>query len=341
MEKDEKNEKMEEVKARVDNVFETVGDKIGVIGDKINSKLSNGKKETREIIKPLVSSRILFISVLDKLYLIMLILMFLVLTINNFSGNVTSVYYNFWHKVLVQVGIMIFMAIIYFFCNWYYKCAAKTMLCITKNEVYKEKYVPFFRWERTIPLEKISSVQTFDFLWIFRAVVVFQYSGLPIFFWTWTNHEFKNKVTDLITSDSGKVENEFENKNILSKKMLGIMKYAGLLLVAVITVIGIVRLFTYTFSVVKHVPGRYVLNSDNFYLYEDGSCDIYGLIDKSTDSCRWEYDNGAKEVVIDYERRSYSWLHGDSLEKETLRLKYDKKNKSLTKDKDTYIKSEK
>ena len=50
----------------------------------------------------------------------------------------------------IEEGIVIFTAILYLFLNWLYKCAAKTMLCLTNNEVYLEMHAPFVKNETSI-----------------------------------------------------------------------------------------------------------------------------------------------------------------------------------------------
>ena len=105
-------------------------------------------KETKEVkeskkLKPLVTCRVLFVSVLDKIYLGILLIMLVVATYNNFNGEIGSLDYGFFTRVWHEVWILVVIFIAYLFLNWLYKCVLKTMLCLTENEVYKEKYVPF------------------------------------------------------------------------------------------------------------------------------------------------------------------------------------------------------
>ena len=145
------------------------------------------ENQTKKI-KPIVTSRLLFISALDKIYLVILGLTLLSLTIINFSGRISSPYYNFWGRVGIEVIILIGLFILYLFLNWFYKCAVKTVLCLTEKQVYKEKYIPFKRTETSIPLNRITKVSTHTAFWIFRVIIIHQYHQFPMFFFPW-NHQ--------------------------------------------------------------------------------------------------------------------------------------------------------
>ena len=93
------------------------------------------------------------------------------------------------------------MFLYYLLLNWFYKCAAKTMLCLTKNEVYKEIYIPFKRTESSIPLNKITKVTTHEVFWIFRTIVIHQYGKLPVIFFTWNNQEFKELLNKILQKE--------------------------------------------------------------------------------------------------------------------------------------------
>ena len=128
------------------------------------------EKERKEK-EALVSARILFYSVLDKIYLVLFALYFVlglfqgILVKNRTVGGVLEYY------ILFLVGAVIAGLLF----NWFYKCAIKTMLCITEDEFYKEAYAPLKRSEMSIPLSKVTSVTTFNFFWIFRSIIIFQY----------------------------------------------------------------------------------------------------------------------------------------------------------------------
>ena len=109
--------------------------------------------------KALVTSRVLFYSVLDKILFVVFSLDFvygLIFGLLKKGKTITNVfgYYSCFLIVMVLLALLL---------NWIYKCATKTMLCITEDEVYKEAYAPLKRSEMSIPLSKITSVTTFNF----------------------------------------------------------------------------------------------------------------------------------------------------------------------------------
>lgn len=293
----------------------------------------NGKK-----MKALVTSRLLFISALDKIYLVILLLTFVGLTLGNFVGDVSDLNYGFWARVGYEIVIIIMMVIFYLFLNWFYKCAAKTMICLTNNEVYKEEYVPFKRSETSIPLNKITGVTTFNFFWIFRFLIIHQYGKLPIVFPTWTNQVFKDKLNELITSDKEKVENEFEDKNIIGKDKLKFLKYFGIALLGIICLLGVVRFFNYAFSVEGKIAGTYSHNDSEIVLNKDGSCYVGDIVDEDIDVCSWTYDDEDSSISIRYEYSRYSYYYGYYNDYDYLFVDYDAKNKTLTYDDEVYKK---
>lgn len=297
------------------------------------------KEELKEVkqIKALVTSRLLFISVLDKIYLVVLLLMLVLLTYNNFAGDISSVSYGFWSRVGYEIIILISMVICYFIFNWFYKCAGKTMLCLTENEVYKETYVPFKRTETSIPLNKITAVTTHNVFWIFRLIIIHQYSKLPMIFFTWNNQEFKDKLNELIIQDKEKIENEYEDKNIISKDKYKYLKYLGITLAGVICLVGIVRFFNFVFSPEKKVAGTYTYNSNEIILNKDGNCVIDDIVDDVTD-CSWSYNKDSKEVNVDYEYSYYSYYYGSSTRHDNLYLEYDSSKKTLKYENTVYTK---
>ena len=68
----EKEEKQENLKEKVGDVKEKVTEVFGNIAEKVGEKNNDNKKK----VKPLVTSRVLFVSILDKLYFIGLVLAF-------------------------------------------------------------------------------------------------------------------------------------------------------------------------------------------------------------------------------------------------------------------------
>lgn len=275
--------------------------------------------------KAIITSRVLFISVLDKIYLVILGLMFLVGTFSIFNGQIGNLSYGFWARVGREILFLIVLFIVYLFMNWFYKCAVKTMLCLTKNEVYKEHYVPFKRSETSIPLGKITGVSTINIFWIFRCVVIHQYHKLPMVFFTWTNQEFKDSLNELITTDKESIENEFENRNIVTENMYKYIAYIGMALAVVIVLLGIVRFFTYMFNGERKIAGTYTYENNKILLSKNGHCSIEVLIENVTD-CTWNYDSNSKEVNVNYEYEySYYYSRYTSSSTGNLTLKYNDK----------------
>lgn len=266
--------------------------------EKVEKKVQ-GKVETKKQ-KAIITSRVLFISVLDKIYLVILGLMFLVGTFSIFSGSIGNLNYGFWARVGREILFLIVLFIVYLFMNWFYKCAAKTMLCLTKNEVCKEHYIPFKRSETSIPLNKITGVSTINVFWIFRCVVIHQYHRLPMVFFTWTNQEFKDSLNELITTEKEPIENEFENRNIVTENMYKYVAYVGMALAIVIVLLGIVRFFTYMFNGERKIAGTYTYENNKLVLSKNGHCSIEGIVENVTD-CTWSYDSNDKEVDVNYE----------------------------------------
>jgi len=280
--------------------------------------------------KSLVTSRVLFISALDKIFLVILLLMFIGATFANFEGDISSISYGFWERVGTEIVIIIVMFIYYLFLNWIYKCAAKTMLCLTENEVYKESYVPFRRSETSIPLNKITGITTHNLFWIFRVIIIHQYGKLPMVFATWNNQEFKDKLNELITTEKEKIENEYEDRNIISKNMYKYLKYLGIVLGVIIGLIAIVRFFTFVFNGERKIAGTYSYLERDIVLEKDGTCNIDDISDENITECSWSYDKDDKEVEIDYSYRYYSYYYGYKTIDGNTDLKYDKDNKTLT-----------
>ena len=268
---------------------------------KSKEKEKEKKEEKKEIFqKPIVTSRVLFVSVLDKIYLGILGLWFVVVTISNFSGNISSLNYGFFRRLKDEIIFLIILFIVYLFLNWLYKCVAKTMLCLTKNEVYREHYIPFKRTEDSIPLNKITKVTTINFFWIFRSIIIHQYHAFPLVFFTWNNQEFKDKLTELITTNTDKVENEYKDRNIITKEMYKVIFYIGIFVVGIITLLGIIRLFAFMFSNERNIAGTYSYEDKKIVLNKNGTCDLSKLINNSA-NCTWTYDSENKEVELDYQ----------------------------------------
>ena len=292
---EEKKEKKFDLKEKANDVKE----KAKGLAEKVEIKKEDGK-----VIKPLVTCRILFISALDKILLVFLLLCLVLATIAVFAGDLSSLHYGFFSRVAYYILVLIFFVILYLFLNWLYKCAAKTMLCLTENEVYLEHYVPFKRTEKSIPLNKITKVTAIDILWIFRVVIIHQYMQLPKVFWTWNNHEFKDKLNELITTDSGKVENEFKNKNILPKRWGLFLAILGIIIGSLIILLAIGRFIGYMSNPARSLGGTYYDKDRNaIVLNKNGSCSIDEDIvdeDKIID-CTWEFNEYTEDIQVRYE----------------------------------------
>ena len=289
---------MEEKKFDLKDTANDVKAKAKELAKKVEIDDSNKK-----VIKPLVTCRILFISILDKILLVLLLLSLARSTFTVFAGDFSSLYYGFFQRLFVYFWVLVGYVILYFFMNWLYKCAAKTMLCLTENEVYLEHYVPFKRTEKSIPLNKITKVTAIDIFWIFRVLIIHQYMQLPKVFWTWNNHEFKDKLNELITTDNGKVENEFKSKNILPKRWGLFLAILGIVIVVIIMLVAIARFIGYMSNPAKSLGGTYVNDGNKIVLTKDGSCKIdKDIVDRDkVTGCDWEYRDYDKSVVITYE----------------------------------------
>lgn len=278
------------------------------------------KKEINKI-KPIVTSRVLFISALDKIYLVILGLLLVFLTFTNFAGRVSSPYYNFWSRVGIEIIILIALFLLYLFLNWFYKCSVKTVLCLTEKQVYREKYIPFKRTETSIPLNKITKVSTHTAFWIFRVIIIHQYNHLPIFFFTWNHQEFKDELNKLLIKEE-KVENVYATKNILSKKGWKVVMWIGVGLAGIITLIGVIKLFNTIFTKPIDLIGTYSYGEDKIELKSDNTCNIDDIIYDDVTKCNWRFNEETGSLVIDYEYEDYSYYFGTDIEEDTLYFNY-------------------
>lgn len=295
--------------------------------EKVEKKEKLKTEEKKQ--KALIISRVLFISALDKIYLVLLGLWFLVGTFTIFNGSIGSLSYGFWGRIGREILFLIVLFIAYLILNWFYKCATKTMLALTKNEVYKEHYIPFKRSETSIPLNKITGVSTINIFWIFRVLVIHQYHQFPIIFMTWNNQEFKDKLNELLTTDKEHVENEYEKRNIITEDMYKYLGYIGLVFVGILVLLGIIRMFTFTFNGERKIAGTYTNEENKIILNKNGTCQIENLVDKVID-CNWSYDSDDKEVKVSYEYEySYYYNRYTSTSKGNITLKYNTSDKSL------------
>ncbi len=291
--------------------------------EKENEKVKESSEKKQQAI---VTSRVLFISVLDKIFLVILGLCFLGGTVFILRGPIASLEYGFFRRIGLEIIFLLFIFVFYLFLNWLYNCAVKTILCLTKKEVYKETYFPFKRSEESIPLTKITKVSTLNLFWIFRAIIIHQYHSFPLIFWTWNNQEFKDKLTELITNDNEKILNEYEEKNLLNESMYKYISYILFGLASLICIIGIIKFVFFIFGTERKLVGSYSYQDNVITLNRDGTCEIIELVD-NVKECHWHYDKSNKNVLLEYEYESgyfYTYTEND-----TLKLNYDKKNKTL------------
>ncbi len=251
--------------------------------------------------KALVTSRVLFYTVLDKIYVITFAFAFIyglifgLVNKNKSLGGVFGYYATF----------IISMVLLALLLNWVYKCVTKTMLCITEDEVYKEAYAPLKRSEMSIPLNKITSVTTFNFFWIFRSIIIFQYHQLPVVFFTWTNQEFKDKFDELVNKRKEEIVNEFEDKNMISfidKKLYPII---GAVLGGLVVLFLIIAIIMSFIDPASKVAGTYTSDAGEVKLGKDKSCSVPGV--ENMTKCSWSYDETSNIVTVNYsyEVKSY------------------------------------
>lgn len=276
-------------------------------------------------IKTLVECRVLFITLLDKIFILILILTLIITTINNFYGDFSSIGYGFWERVLRELFFIGIMYIVYLFLNWIYKCLLKTMLCVTNEEIYKEIYLPFYKSEKSIPLNKVTSISTHNYFFIFRCVAIHQYNKFPMIFFTWDNKIFKNKVNELLTSRKKDIENIYEDRNIITKDKYKYTFYFSIIIIAIIIIFGIIRLICYIAGEERKIIGSYINEKNKIVLKKDGKCNIDDIIKKVTD-CDWTYNKNDKEIIINYEYKS-TYFYGKY--NDSMKLKYNSNKKTI------------
>ena len=340
----EKEEKQENLKEKVSDVKEKVTEVFGNIAEKVGEKNNDNKKK----VKPLVTSRVLFVSILDKLYFIGLVLAF-VGTIWGWVSNKlylfdysNSFFYELGSWLGGFLGILVVFAICYFILNWLYRCIAKTMLCLTENEIYGEVYAPFYRGELSIPIEKVTKVDTVKVLWIFRTLFIHRYHQLPIVFPTWNAQEFKDKMTELLMKRDSKVDNEFESKNIfpewLKKRMLIVL----ITLAAILGLVLIIYVATYLNNPYKKIDGTYVNATEKIVLKDDQTCELKNVIGYEVTKCSWEAnDKYGDSIRIDVDltyRYKSNWSNKYYTSDRSINLYFDTDEQVITYDSTTYTK---
>lgn len=271
--------------------------------------------------KALVTSRVLFYTILDKIYVVAFAIYFIVGLVSGLLQKNKSILGVIEYYVLFLVVATV-VALLF---NWFYKCAIKTMLCITEDEVYKEAYAPLKRSEISIPLSKITSVTTFNFLWIFRSIIIFQYHQIPVIFFTWNNQEFKDKFDELVNGRKEDIANEFEDKNIISfidKKHYKLVGAVICGLVAVFVIIGIILSFV---DPASKVAGTYINGDVEVKLGKDSTCSLSNI--DNVKSCSWSYDETSEVISVKY---TYEVKYLTTAKEYERTLTYNYNNKTLT-----------
>ncbi|MBP5678607.1 MAG: hypothetical protein J6X28_02110 [Bacilli bacterium] len=285
------------------------------------------KKEKTEKRGAVVTCRVLFYSVYHKIFLFLLFFGFVGTTIFNFKGNIFSSTYGYWIRVLIEVGIIIGFILLSFLFNWFYHCIVKTMLCITRGGIYKETYFPFGKKETTIPFRHVTSVSALTILWIFRAVVIFQYRHMPLVFFTWNHEKFKRKIDEILGQDTS-VSNSYENKSLFQERYIPFLQWMFIILGMILFLLGIVHLFGYISSHEASMSGKYQNGSQYILLKSNQTCDV--KVNRIHDllHCTWAYDEDDQTIVIQYEYSKDNYFGTSYNKKDKMVVGY--KEKTLT-----------
>ena len=259
-----------------------------------------------------ITCRLLFSSFIDKILLLLLVVGFIAITIINFKGNIFSINYGFWMRVLNEVLLILIFVVLSFICNWLYKCIINTTLSLTRGAIYIERYLPFWKKTTSIPLRHVTSIGTINLFYIFRGVIIRQYGHLPIIFYTWNNDKFKLRVDEMIGYDHLNVVHN-QNKSMFQREYFPIFEWTMIILVMVIAVLGIAHLFGYIFSNERQMSGTYLKGNQKIVLKMDGSCDLRLPGIKDIKTCEWIFNNSDELIVIKYEFSKKNY-YGDEYE---------------------------
>ena len=308
---------------------EKVSKKIKDTVKEVNSKKNNDTK------KAIVECRVLFSSVLDKIFLVLLGLYLLGGTFLIFKGNMLSLNYGFYGRLKTEVVFLVIFVIVYFFVNWLYKLIRKTMLCATDKEVYMEIYLPFYRMEVTIPYEKITSVSTIKLFWIFRAVIIKQYTKLPILFYTWDSQNFKNEVEKHITNEDKVIENNLKTNNMIRKENKLIAIIAGIVMAVILVMIGVASIVGNMLAPERRLVGSYVYKqrSAEIKINKNGICEFdpgKGSSSYVIESCKWTYDSENNIVNVDFYYTYKSKYYTSTSRLNSMHLEFNKEKETLT-----------
>lgn len=308
-------------------------EKFEELKEKIINKVGPKDESPNEaLVEPIITARVLFVSLLDKLFLIGFSIALIVNVLMCFDGDFSSLNYHYWSRIPDVFGVVILYGVIGVVLNFFYKCIAKTMLCLTEKQVYQELYFPFVDFKSTIPLEKITKVSTYNVLWIFRCIIIFQYMQLPLVFFTWNNKEFKKELIARLNIESTQVKNEWENKNIITSTQIKIL---ALVSAAIVVLTGIFALIGNLTAEERKVIGYFADEEHSVTIEKDGDCSVVNLGESNGKNYEWTYNKNTDILEIRYEtteRRYSSYYYSSSYYDEThwLSFKFDSKEKTLT-----------
>ncbi len=254
----------------------------------------------RTISKDGYTCRLLFSSLVDKILLILLLLAFIYFTYIIFKGSLLAASYGFWFRFLKEIGLLFCLLIAYIICNWLYICIIKSSLTVTKDGVYKEFYFPFYKKEDFIPLEHITSVSLINFIWIFRGVFIHRYNHIPVFFPTWNNQKFKDRLIEVMGNNSS-INNSNNNKSLLQEGHLPVLQWITILFIFIIFVLGMIHFFGYMFSNERKLSGTYSKGTQKITLKANGTCELRISKIKNIRKCTWTINREDKTIDINYE----------------------------------------
>lgn len=256
-----------------------------------------GKKSYPDRRDNILICRLLFSSFFDKILWLLLIVGFVLTTFYVFRGNVFHGFYGFWSRVLRECGVLTIFAFLYFVCNYLYHCVIRTMLCVTKNQVYLERYYPFYRKETSIPLSHITGVSTANFFAIFRSVIIHRYHQVPIVFFTWNNRKFKNKVMELL-GENGTISNYYDDTGLLSSRYSVFMRWFVAIFCMILIILGCIHFFGYFFSKERSLTGTYQYQKKSIVLKGNGSCILNINTHTQKAICTWSVLSD-EEIVLE------------------------------------------
>ena len=312
-----KTQDLRNVIAEIQKVDQETADLSSVVAEAQRIDRKTYSSDKREV---LVTCRVLFYSIIDKILLLILLLGFLGITYINFRGSIFSATYGFWFRVLKEIGIILCTGIVSLLFNWIYQCYVKTMLCVTPHSIYRECYFPFFKKETSIPLKHVTNVTTINFLWIFRMVIIFQYHHLPLVFYTWNNEKFKSRVDELLGNEQN-ISNGYMNKSLFQRSYIPIIQWIGVILFFILFVLGIVHLFGYLLSPEKQVSGVYLKGNQKITLKVNGKCDLKISRIKNLKKCTWKINND-QTITIRYEFSKSNYYGEEYDTKDTMKVGY-------------------